>query len=571
MENIEVANIFDEVADLLEIQGANPFRIRAYRNAARTVGALGTPVETLVRQDGGRLAELPGIGRDLAGKIAEICRTGTLPLLKQLSRETPESLVTLLTIPGIGPKRAGLIFNRLGVKTLPQLEKAARAGTLATLPGLGVRTQQAILDGLEQRKAHGDRVSLARAEAYVRPLVEALRSAPGVSNLEIAGSFRRRAETVGDVDILVAAPKPATVARRFVEHRDVAHVLAQGDTRCSVRLKNGLQVDLRIVARASFGSALHYFTGSKAHNIAVRALGVRKGLKINEYGVFRGKRRIAGRDEADVYRAVGLPWMPPELREMRGEIEAARADRLPTLVELDDLRGDLQMHTTATDGHNTLAEMAEAAARRGYDYIAITDHSKAVRVAGGLTRAGFRTQFREIDALQKTLDGLTILKSAEVDILDTGRLDLDEATLAELDLVVVSVHSKFALSKATMTKRIVRAIQHPRVHVLAHPTGRLIGRREPYAVDMEAVIRAASDHGVMLEVNAQPDRLDLNDVHAAMAREAGVPLVISSDAHRVEELAVVRFGVDQARRAWCTAADIANTASLRVLKKRLAK
>jgi DNA polymerase (family 10) len=569
MENIEVAKIFEDVADLLDIQGENPFRIRAYRNAARTIGTLGQPVETLAREDGHRLAALPGIGTDLAGKIEEICRTGKLALLTDLSRKTPESLVALLRIPGIGPKRAKLIFKQLGVKTLAQLQKAARAGTLAGLPGLGKKTEQAILQGIEQDKAHRARVPIARAEAYIRALVETLRAAPGVERLDVAGSFRRRAETVGDVDILVASEKPRPIADRFVHDRDVGRVLAHGDTRCSVVLRSGLQVDLRIVPAVSYGAALHYFTGSKAHNIAVRTLGIKRGLKINEYGVFKGRRQIAGREEADVYQAVGLPWMPPELREMRGELDAARAGTLPDLVELDDIRGDLQMHTTATDGRSTLAEMVRACADLGYEYAAITDHTKVVRVAGGLTRAAFLKQFRAIDALQKKFPRLTILKSAEVDILEDGKLDLDDRTLAELDVVVVSVHSRFNMPRAAMTRRIVRALRHPRVHVLGHPTGRLLGRREPYAVDLPAIIQAARDHGAMLEINAQPERLDLNDVAAAMAREAGVPLVISTDAHATDELAWMRFGVDQARRAWCEAADIANTLPLRLLRKKL--
>lgn len=569
MENIDVAKIFEDVADLLDIQGANPFRIRAYRTAARTIGTLGTPVDELVRHDGHRLAELPGIGEDLAGKIVEICRTGRLALETELAKQTPASLVALLRIPGIGPKRAQAIFTTLGVRTLAQLQKAAKAGRLSALPGFGPATERAILQGLEEDTAHRARMPIATAEAYIRPLVAALAAAPGIERIDVAGSFRRRADTVGDVDLLVASAAPAPIARRFLGYRDVRRVLARGDTRCSVVLKNGLQVDLRIVPAASYGAALHYFTGSKAHNIAVRTLGIRKGLKINEYGVFRGDRPIAGREEAEVYAAIGLPWIPPELREMRGELEAARAGRLPALVELDNIRGDLQMHTTATDGRSTLAEMARAAADRGYAYIAITDHTQAVRVAGGLTRAGFRAQFRAIDALQQRLPRLRILKGAEVDILADGTLDLDEATLQDLDVVVAAIHSRFTMPRAAMTKRIVRALRHPRVHILGHPTGRLLGRREPYAIDLPAVVQAAKDHGVMLDINAQPERLDLNGAQAALAREAGVPLVISTDAHAAAELDWMRFGVDQARRAWCEARDIANTLPLSALLKRL--
>jgi DNA polymerase (family 10) len=572
MENIEIARTFDEVADLLEIQGENPFRIRAYRTAARTVGSLGAPVAALIEKGGeAALDELPGIGADLAGKIATLCRTGSLPLLNQLKRKTPESLVTLLRIPGIGPKRAKLVHAKLGVKTLPQLEKAARAGRLARLPGLGRATEQAILRGIETDRQHAARVPLAQAEAYIRPLVDALRAVPAVRQLDIAGSVRRRKDTVGDVDILVSANDPKAIADAFVSHQDVADVLAHGDTRAAVRLRGGLQVDLRVVPPKSYGAALHYFTGSKAHNIAVRLMGVKRRLKINEYGVFRGSRQIGGRTEQEVFRAVGLPWIPPELREDRGEFDAARKGRLPALVTLDDIRGDLQMHTTYTDGRSTLVEMVRAAAGLGYEYIAITDHTQAVRVAGGLTKAGFRKQWREIDRIRTKFPDIVVLRSAEVDILDDGTLDLDEGTLRELDVVVISVHSRFNLSRAAMTRRIVKAMQHPRANILGHPTGRLLGKREPYDVDMAQIVKAAADHGVLLEINAQPDRLDLHDLHTAMAREAGVKLVIGSDAHHVDELAFMRHGVDQARRGWCEAADIANTRRVGAFRKLIAR
>jgi DNA polymerase (family 10) len=562
VENIEIAQTLDEVADLLEIQGANPFRVRAYRTAARTVGALDRPVAALLAADPGALEELPGIGADLAGKIAGLARTGRLPLLQQLTRKTPESLVAMLRLPGVGPKRARLIYEKLGIRTLAQLARAAHAGKLATLPGIGVTLEQTILKGIQQDQARGGRFPLAEAEALVRPLVDALRAVPGVRQLDIAGSMRRRSETVGDVDVLVAAAHGSKAADRFIHFGDVKDVIAEGSTRSAVRLRSGLQVDLRLVPAASYGAALHYFTGSKAHNIEIRRRGVQRKLKINEYGVYRGTRKIGGRAEADVFRAVGLPWIPPELRENRGEIEAAERGALPHLVELSDIRGDLQMHTVYSDGRQALPDMVRACAERGYEYVAITDHTQAVRVAGGMGRAGFRKQAREIERVQTMLATPVILKGAEVDILEDGTLDLDEATLAELDLVVVSVHSKFNLTRAQMTRRIVRALKHPRVHVLGHPTGRLLGRREPYAVDMAEVIKAARDYGVLLEINAQPERLDLNDLHIAMARQAGVPLVISTDAHRTDELRWMIYGVDQARRGWCAAADIANTRDL---------
>jgi DNA polymerase (family 10) len=571
MENIQIAKTFEEVADLLEIQGANPFRVRAYRNAARTIGTLATPVETILKNDGHALEELPGIGADLAGKISKLCRTGELPLLAQLTLKTPESLVAMLRIPGVGPKRAKHIYKKLHVKTLPELERAARAGRLAELRGMGKTLEQMILRGIGQEKAHIARMPLAEAGAYIRPLVERLRALPEIEELEVAGSFRRRRETVGDVDILVASSHPAPVAAAFVTYTDVGQVVARGETKCSIRLRSGLQVDLRIVPRASYGAALHYFTGSKPHNIAVRLLGVKRHLKINEYGIFRGTRHIGGRTEEEVFKAVGLPWIPPELRENRGEIEAAREGRLPMLVELAGIRGDLQMHTDATDGKHTLAEMVEACRKLGYEYLAITDHTKGVRVAGGLTKAGFHKQAHAIEAIRQRVSRPFVFTGAEVDILDDGSLDLDDETLAAFDVVLVSVHSKFNMSKVEMTRRIVRALQHPRVHMLGHPTGRLLGKREPYPVDMSEVIKAARDYGVMLEINAQPVRLDLNDVYVQMAREAGVKLVINTDAHRAQELGCMRYGVDQARRGWCEAKDVANTYHLTAFRKLLRK
>ena len=522
-----------------------------------------------MKHNGHRLEELPGIGADLAGKIGCICRTGKLPLLNELTRRTPETLVTLLRIPGVGPKRANLIYKRLGVKTLPQLEKAARAGRISKLPRMGPTVEQAILRGISQEKAHAGRFPLADAEAHIRPLIEHLRAVPGLQRLEIAGSFRRRAGTVGDVDILVAAARPQIVTDAFLGYEGVKQRLVHGRTKCSVLLRCGLQVDLRIVPEPSYGAALHYFTGSKPHNIAVRLLGVRRRLKINEYGVFRGKRQIAGKTEAEVFASVGLPWIPPELRENRGEIEAASAGHLPHLVEVADIRGDLQMHTTATDGKHTLLQMATACAALGYEYIAITDHTEAVRVAGGMTRAGFLRQWRQIDAVQKRFERLTILKGVEVDILGDGSLDLDDDTLARFDVVVASVHSRFNMTSAAMTRRVIKALQHPGVHILGHPTGRLIGKREAYAIDMAAIVKAAGDYGVLLEINAQPDRLDVSDLHIFMAREAGVKLVINTDAHRCEELAFLRHGVDQARRGWCERRDIANTLRLEAFRKTL--
>ena len=571
MENIEIARIFEDVADLLEMLGASVFRIRAYRAAARTAETLGTPAESLLKKDRNALEALPGIGKDLAGKLREIIETGELTLLKELAVQIPESVIQMIRIPGLGPKRAKQIYDQLGIATLAGLEQAAREGRLRTLRGWKDTMEAKVLQGIADLKAWRGRFRLVEADAAIRPLLERLEATQELTHLQVAGSYRRRRETVGDVDLLVTATAAEPVMERFLSAPEVKQVLAHGDTKSSIVLRQGLQVDLRVVGEESLGAALHYFTGSKAHNIAVRTLGVKRGVKINEYGIFRGSRRIAGRHEADVFQAVGLPWIPPELREDRGEIAAAFDGQLPTLVERGDIRGDLQMHTTYTDGRDSLADMVKACGDRGYSYIAITDHTKAVRVAGGLSREEFQTQFREIDEIRKTGAGPAVLKSAEVDILDAGQLDLDEETLAELDLVVVSVHSKFNMTKADMTQRVVHALRHPRVHVFAHPTGRLLGRREPYPLDMEEVVLVAHDYGVLLEVNAQPDRLDLNDIYCQMARDAGVKLVISTDAHRIAELDNMRHGVDQARRGWCEPADIANTRSLDAFLKLIAK
>ena len=569
MENVDVARMFQQVADLLELQGNNQFRVRAYRNAARTLESLPSRVAELVAHDGKSLTELPGIGKDLAGKIVEIVTSGHCAVLDQLASEIPKGLIDVMAVPGLGPKRAKAIHDLLGVSTLAALERAARAGKLHTVRGIGAVIERRVLEGVAQRSQEAGRILLSEADALVAPLLEHLRGARGVLQLEVAGSVRRRRETIGDLDLLASVARDNDLAARFVAYPDFARILAHGTTRCAGELRRGLQVDLRIVPPASFGAALYYFTGSKAHGIAVRPIARARKLKINEYGVFRGARRIAGATEAQVLRSVGLPCIPPELREDRGEIAAARAGKLPKLVELGDLRGDLQMHTSATDGRSSLAEMVEAARALGHEYIAITDHTRVLRVTRGLDRKGFLAQRRAIARLNQRGDPPVVLWSAEVDILEDGSLDLDETTLAELDLVVVAVHTHLDMPRDAMTERIVRALRHPRVSILGHPTGRLLGKRPPIAVDLERVIATAADTGVLLEINAQPDRLDLDDVYARAARNAHAGLVISTDAHHVDELRYLRYGVDQARRGWCEARDIANTLHLRGLRARL--
>lgn len=572
MDNADIARIFEEVADLLEIQDGSPFRIRAYRAAARTLGALGESAAELVQREGaGALLSLPGIGKDLAGKIVELINTGELPLLKELTATIPEGLVEVMRLPSLGPRRAHLLHEALGVSSVDELEEAARSGRLLEVRGFGEKLARAVLEGCEKRKARAGRVPLAEADAQVRPLLAHLRAAPGTLAVEAAGSLRRRKETIGDLDILASSEQGEAVISRLLEYPGVKQVLARGGTKCSVLLRSGLQVDLRVVPPESYGAALHYFTGSRAHNIAIRTLGVKRDLKINEYGVFRGDERIAGQAELDVFRAVGLPWIPPELREDAGEIGAAREGRLPELVELGELKGDLHMHTTFTDGRDDLEAMVAACKARGYEYLAITDHTRAVRVTGGLDGAGFREQARAIEALRRRIGGITILHGAEVDILEDGRLDLDDATLAGLDYVVASVHSGFRMPEPRMTGRVLRAIENPLVTALGHATGRLLGKREPYALDVARVVRAARDLGVLLEVNGQPERLDLGDVHIRLAREEGASLVVVSDAHAARELDFVRYGIDQARRGWCAAADIANTANVAAFLERIGR
>jgi DNA polymerase (family 10) len=569
MENVDVARTFQQIADLLEIRGENPFRIRAYRNAARTLEALTPRVAELVAQDRAALAELPGIGKDLAGKIAELVETGRCPVLDELLATLPKGLVDVMAVPGLGPRRAKALHTALGVSTLAELERAARAGQLHTVRGIGLGIERRVLESLARKAPERGRILLPEADALVAPLLGHLRGARGVLRLEVAGSVRRRRETIGDLDLLAAVAPANDLAERFVRYPDFARILAHGATRCAGELRRGLQVDLRIVPLASFGAALYYFTGSKAHNIAVRTIARARKLKINEYGVFRGRRRIAGATEEEVLASVGLPYIPPELREDRGEVAAARAHALPRLVELRDLRGDLQLHTTATDGRSTLAEMVAAARALGREYIAVTDHTPALRITRGLDRKGLLRQRRAIDRINARGEPPFVLRGAEVDILEDGALDLDEATLAELDLVIAAVHTHLEMPRAAMTARILRALRHPRVHVLGHPTSRLLGKRAPIAVDLERVIAAAAETGVLLEINAQPDRLDLDDVAARAARDAGAGLAISTDAHHADELRYLGHGVDQARRAWCEPRHIANTLPLKALRRRL--
>lgn len=570
MHNVDMAAVFDEIADLLDIQGENPFRIRAYRNAARTVQDLGRELRDMV-EAGEDLKALPGIGDDLAEKIIELVQTGACTALTKLRSRFPPGITDLLRIPGLGPKRVKVLYGDLKIESLAQLEAAAREGKIRGLPGFGEKTEQNILQAIRVKADTGRRFLLAHARTYAEALTAYLEKLPGAGRVTVAGSYRRGRETVGDLDILVTAESAGTIMDAFVAYDEVAQVLAHGDTKSAVVLRSGIQVDLRVVEEKSYGAALHYFTGSKAHNIAVRKLGQQLDLKVNEYGVFRGEEYLAGRTEKDVYAAVGLPFIPPELREDAGEIEAAREGRLPKLVELKHLRGDLHMHTDASDGKNTLREMALAAKARGYEYIAITDHSPRLKMIGGLDERKLARQADAIRELNNEFDGFTILRGIEVDILEDGSLDLPDAVLAPLDLVIGSIHSHFKLPGAEQTERVLKAMDRPHFTMLGHPTGRLLLEREPYELDLPRIIRHAKERGCFIELNAHPLRLDLDDTFCRMAKEAGVLVSINTDAHGIPELDHLRYGVGQARRGWLEKKDVLNTRTLKQLRPLLAK
>ncbi len=566
--NNDVAGIFNRMADLLEIQSANPFRIRAYRNAARTVAGLPKRVSDMV-EAGESLEDLPGIGKDLAGKIQEIVKTGTLPQLEDLEKQVPPELGKLMQIPGLGGKRVAALHQELGVSSVQDLKEMAQKGQIRNLEGFGKKTEQKILEEIQEARERNGRIKIFEAEEAADDLLRHFKDVKGIKDIAVAGSYRRRKETVGDLDILVSCRKDSRVMKAFMEYDEVERVISKGKTKSSVILRSGLQVDLRKVPAVSYGAALHYFTGSKAHNIAVRKIGVNKGLKINEYGVFKDEERIAGKDEEEVYRQVDLPYIDPELREDDGEIEAAQQGNLPKLITLDDIRGDLHMHTKDTDGHNTLQEMAEAAGKRGYEYLAITEHSRRVTMAGGFDAAKLKRQINAIEKINGKLKGITVLKGIEVDILKDGTLDLPDEILKELDVVVCAVHYDRNLSKKQMTERIMKAMDNRYFNILAHPTGRLINERAPYEVDLEKVMEKAGKAGCFLEVNAHPDRLDLSDRFCRMAGKAGVKLAVSTDAHSTADLEFMRFGLDQARRGWLEAEDVINTRSLKDLRKLL--
>ena len=568
MNNERIASQFDELADLLEIQGANPFRIRAYRNASRTLEGITDSVSSLL-EEGTDLTELSGIGKDLAAKIAELVESGTLEQLEELKAEVPPGVLDIMRLPGVGPKKAATLFKELNITNLDELKAAAQAGEIQNLKGFAKKTEDSILANIDQAAKSKERTFFATAEPLVEQIVETLAALASTQQVTPAGSFRRRKETVGDLDILVTSDDVDEVMDALANHDLVEEVLQRGETKQRVRLIKGLEMDLRVVPAKSYGAAMQYFTGSKEHNIVMRKRAQKQNLELNEYGLFSGEESVAGETEEEVYEALGLAWVPPELREDRGEFELAENNRLPELVTLDDIRGDLHMHTTATDGTATIEEMIDAAKKRGRKYIAITDHSKRVTMANGLDADRLRTHWNEIREVAEKTKGIQVLCGIECDILEDATLDLPDDVLEEADWVLAVLHYGLKQDKQQIHKRLMTAFKNPNVDIIGHPTGRIIGKRPGAEMEMSEILKAAADHEVMMEINAHPSRLDLHAQHAAAAKDLGIPIVISTDAHSTSGMDVMRYGVFQARRAGLSANDIANSRSWTQFKKLL--
>lgn len=559
MQNRKVAQILYEVADLLELEGVE-FKPRAYRRAAQAVESCPVPIEDLVRE--GKVTELPGVGKSIAGKIEEIVKTGRLRYHEELKKKLPVDLYALTQVEGVGPKIAKLLYEHLGVRNLDDLERAAREGRIRTVPGLGPKVEEKILRGLAEARKTEKRVLLGYALPLAEGIRDKLRESGLFKGVEIAGSLRRGKETIGDIDILGISDRPHDAADAFASLPDVEEVLAKGPKKTSVRLADGVQVDLRIVPAESFGAALQYFTGSQAHNIRLRERAVSLGFKLNEYGVFKGKERVAGRTEEEVYKALGLPWIPPELREDRGEIQAAEEGKLPKLVEPEQILGDLHVHTDWSDGKGSLEEMAKAAMELGYRYIAIVDHFRFAQAIPGLGPEELARQMEAIQELNRKLKGFRLLSGIEANILPDGTIDVPWELLRELEVVVAAIHTHMRMPKKEMTKRLLSAIENEDVDIIAHPSGRLIGERSAYDVDWEEVFRRAAKYGTILEVNANPQRLDLCAEHVRDAIDTGVKLALGTDAHHPDHLWFMRYGILTARRGWAEAKDVINTLSL---------
>ena len=571
MDNEKIAKNLSQLADLLEFTGANAFRLRAYRNGARQIKDLTTPIKTMVT-NGDDLTKLEGIGKGVAEKCIELCETGKLEQTEELFETVPRTVLDLLNVPKLGPKKAAALFNELNIQNLDQLKAACEEGVVSELSGFGKKTEQSILDGIAIAVAANQRILWAHADKIVQRLKKHMTDCTAVGRIEFAGSYRRGKETVGDLDILVTSTEVAEVMDHFGEFEDITSTIVRGDTKMAVRLEREFQVDLRVVPKESFGAALQYFTGSKDHNVRVRGLAKQKGLKINEWGVYKvdgdEEELIAGKDETEVYQTIGLPYFEPEMREARKEFDLAKADELPELITLDKIKGDLHMHTTASDGKQSIEEMAEAARAIGLKYIAITDHSKRVTMANGLNGERLLKQWSEIDAINAAAeDDFIILKGVECDILEAGGMDIEDEVLSKADWVIASIHYGQNQPMAQITDRMIGAIENPNICMVAHPTGRLLNKREAYEVDLETVFSAASANKTLLELNANPVRLDLNDVYLMAAKENNIPIVINTDAHRTLGLENMKYGIKQARRGGLTAKDVANTRTLKQLMK----
>lgn len=568
MKNQEIAKIFDEIADLLEIKGENPFRIRAYRRAAQNIEGLPKSVEDIPKKE---LLKVPGIGQDLAGKIEEYLKTGKMQTHEELKHEIPEGLLTLLSVPSLGPKTSKLLYEKLKIKGIDDLERLALEHKLVGLPGIKEKTEENILKGIEMLKRGKERQPIGRALPIANDILEHLRKKSPIFKIDLAGSLRRWKDTIKDIDILATSDNPKEVMRVFVNLPHVKDVLMHGTTKSTVIIHENLQVDLRVVEKESYGAALAYFTGSKAHNIRLREMAMKKGLKINEYGIFQeeDENKIGGEKEEDVYKILGLPYIPPELREDQGEIEAAVEGRLPRLITLEDIKGDLHVHSKWSDGSHTFEQLVDAARDHGYSYIAITDHSKGLGIAHGLTEERLLKQKKEINAINKNLKGFRIIHGIEVDIRSDGSLDISDDVLKELDIVVASIHSGFKQPKEQLTYRLVSAMRNPYVSIIAHPTGRLIGERDAYDVDMDEIFTIAKKTGTAIEINAYPLRLDINDTYAKRAKEMEIPIVISTDTHVTNQFNYMRYGISIARRGWLEKGDVLNTLAVDKLLKRL--
>lgn len=573
MSNLEIASIFRQIAELLELKEENPFKVRAYYKAAQTIENLTSELSSIWQEEGIKgLSAIPGIGQRMAQKIKELLEQGTLSYLEELQKATPPGLTKLLEVPGLGPKKIILLLRELKIDNLEKLKKAAEEGKIRNLPTMGEKTEENILQGIKIVQQRKQRELLSESLPLAEKIINELRKKKEVKRSSLAGSLRRMKETIGDIDLLVASSQPEVVMTHFVNLPEVKRIIAQGRTKSSILTHQNKQVDLRVVSPVSFGTALMYFTGSKQHNIALRELAIKKGWKINEYGLFNSAgQKIAGEEEKEVFEKLGLTYIPPELRENQGEIELAKEGKLPSLIERKDLKGDLHLHSTWSDGSASIEELADCAQKLGYEYIAITDHSVSLKVGGGLSPERLQQQIKYIHELNKKYKNFHILAGSEVDIKADGSLDFEDEILAQLDLVIASIHTGFKQPAEVITERMVKAMKNKYVHIIAHPTGRLILERDPYLIQLEKLIQTAKETSTILELNSFPKRLDLKDIHLKKAKEAGVMVSLGTDAHHSFQLNSIRFGLSTARRGWLEKKNVLNTLSFQELKAKLAK